>query len=58
MRDMPEAIVSATTALRQAGAAWGSGSLAVRLFFDLPTRSIHAEPLALFVGDEHLRLHT
>lgn len=58
MRDSPDAIVSGTVALRQAAAAHGPGSLAVRLFFDLPTRSLRAEPLALFVGDEHLRLHT
>lgn len=58
LRDSPEAIVSGTVALRQAAAAYGPGSLAVRLFFDLPSRSLGAEPLALFVGDEHLRLHT
>jgi hypothetical protein len=57
MRDMHEAIVSGTIALRQAAAAYGPGSLAVRLHFDLPSRSICGEPLALFVGDEHLRLH-
>jgi hypothetical protein len=57
MRDMQGAIVSATTALRQAAAAYGPGSLAVRLHFDLPSRTICGEPLALFVGDEHLRLH-
>jgi hypothetical protein len=57
MRDMHGAIVSATTALRQAAAAYGPGSLAVRLHFDLPSRTICGEPLALFVGDEHLRLH-
>lgn len=58
LRDKEDAIVSGTIALRQAAAAYGPGSLAVRLFYDLPTRVIHAEPLALFVGDEHLRLHT
>jgi len=58
MRDTYGAIVSGTTALRQAAAAYGPGSLAVRLHFDLPSRSIYSEPLALFVGDEHLRLHT
>lgn len=57
MRDMPGAIVSGTVALRQAAAAFGPGSLAVRLHFDLISRSICAEPLALFVGDEQLRLH-
>jgi hypothetical protein len=57
MRDMHGAIVSGTTALRQAAAAYGPGSLAVRLCFDLPSRIIHGEPLALFAGDEHLRLH-
>jgi hypothetical protein len=57
MRDMHGAIVSATTALRQAAAAYGPGSLAVRLHFDLSSRTICGEPLALFVGDEHLRLH-
>ncbi len=57
MRDMHGAIVSATTALRQAAAAYGPGSLAVRLHYDLSSRTICGEPLALFVGDEHLRLH-
>lgn len=57
MRDMHGAIVSATTALRQAAAAYGPGSLAVRLHFDLSSRTMCGEPLALFVGDEHLRLH-
>lgn len=57
MRDTHGAIVKGTIALRQAAAAYGPGSLAVRLYFDLPSRVIYGEPLALFVGDEHLRLH-
>ncbi len=56
MRDAPDARLPATTALRHAAAAFGPGSLAVRLYFDLPSRTIYGEPLALFVGDEHLRL--
>lgn len=56
MRDAPDARLPATIALRQAAAAYGPGSLATRLYFDLPSRSIYGEPLALVVGDEHLRL--
>jgi len=56
MRDAPDARLPATIALRQAAAAYGPGSLAMRLYFDLPSRALYGEPLALFVGDEHLRL--
>ena len=56
MRDAPDARLPAAIALRQAAAAYGPGSLAMRLYFDLPSRALYGEPLALFVGDEHLRL--
>ncbi len=45
-----------TGALRHAAAAFGPGSLAVSLYFDLAARAIYGDPLALFVGEEHLRL--
>jgi len=51
-----EARLPSTGALRHAAAAFGPGSLAVRVYFDLQTRSLYGDPLALFVGDEHLRL--
>lgn len=56
LRDSGMMPLPSTGALRHAAAAFGPGSLAVRLYFDLPSRSIYGDPLALFVDTEHLRL--
>jgi hypothetical protein len=56
MRDAPDGRLPVTIALRHAAAAYGPGSLALRIYFDLHSRSLYGEPLAHFVGDEHLRL--
>jgi len=56
LRDPKDARLSTTGTLRRAAAAFGPGSLAVRLYFDLMARVVYGEPLALFVGEEHLRL--
>jgi hypothetical protein len=42
--------------LYAAGSYGGSGSLVVRLWFDLLERSIFGQALAFFVGETHLRL--
>jgi hypothetical protein len=56
LRDAGSMRLPSTGALKHAAAAFGPGSLAVRLYFDLTTRAIYGDPLALFVGNEHLRL--
>lgn len=45
-----------TNNLRAAAGAFGPGSLAVRLYFDLVDRAVYGQALALVVGDKHLRL--
>jgi hypothetical protein len=42
--------------LRYAAGAFGPGSLAVRLWYDLASRSIYGQGLALIVGEKHIRL--
>ncbi len=56
LRNPKDGRLPSTDALRHAAAAFGPGTLAVRLHYDLATRAIYGDPLALFVGDEHLRL--
>ncbi|WP_170319616.1 SWIM zinc finger family protein [Polyangium spumosum] len=56
LRNMNDGRLPSTDALRHAAAAFGPGTLAVRLHYDLLSRAIYGDPLALFVGDEHLRL--
>ncbi|MDI1480469.1 SWIM zinc finger family protein [Polyangium sp. y55x31] len=56
LRNMNDGRLPSTDALRHAAAAFGPGTLAVRLHYDLLKRAIYGDPLALFVGDEHLRL--
>jgi hypothetical protein len=56
LRNTNDGRLASTDALRHAAAAFGPGTLAVRLHYDLLTRAIYGDPLALFVGDEHLRL--
>ncbi|MDC3954401.1 SWIM zinc finger family protein [Polyangium jinanense] len=56
LRNMNDGRLPSTDALRHAAAAFGPGTLAVRLYYDLLRRAIYGDPLALFVGDEHLRL--
>jgi hypothetical protein len=56
LRDPPEARYPTTDNLRRAAAAFGAGSLAVRLSLDRGARAFVGQPLALVVGAEHLRL--
>jgi hypothetical protein len=56
LRDPKGTKLPSTGALRHAAAAFGPGSLVVRIYFDLTSRALYGDPLALFVGDEHLRL--
>jgi len=56
LRNTNDGRLPSTDALRHAAAAFGPGTLAVRLHYDLLSRAIYGDPLALFVGDEHLRL--
>lgn len=55
-RDPREAIYPTTRNLAQAAGAFGPGTVAVRLWFDLGERAVFGQALALIVGDKHLRL--
>ncbi len=54
--DPPDAQYETSANLSYAAGGWGPGTVAARLWFDLVSRSIYAQGLALFVGDNHLRL--
>jgi hypothetical protein len=56
LRDPRRAAFETTRNLRHAAGAFGAGSLAVRLWFDLVERAVFGQALALVVGDKHLRL--
>jgi hypothetical protein len=56
IRDPKKASFATTRNLRYAVGAFGPGSLAVRLYFDLRERAIFGQALALIVGDKHIRL--
>jgi hypothetical protein len=56
LRDPRGAPFRTTNNARHAAAAFGAGSLVVRLFFDPGARAVFGQPLALFAGAEHLRL--
>lgn len=56
IRDPRRASFKTTLNLRHAAGAFGAGSLAARLWFDLRDRAIYAQALALIVGEKHLRL--
>jgi len=55
-RDPRDAEHPTTGNLAHAAAAFGPGSLAVRLWYDPLDRAIFGQALALFVGENHLRL--
>ena len=56
LRDPKGARYPTTDNLRRAAAAFGAGSLAVRLYLDRGARAFVGQPLALVAGVEHLRL--
>ncbi len=56
LRDPPKAAFKSTRNARHAAAAFGPGSLCVRLYFDRMERAIYGQALALVVGDKHIRL--
>jgi uncharacterized Zn finger protein len=56
IRDPKKAAFATSRNLRYAVGAFGPGSLAVRLYFDLRERAIFGQALALIVGDKHIRL--
>jgi hypothetical protein len=58
LRDPDEAPLSTTSTLRRAAAAFGPGTLAVRLYFEPLSRAVYGQGLSLFAGGEHLRLGT
>lgn len=55
-RDPPDASYRTTGNLAHAAAAFGSGSVAARLWYDLLEGAVYAQALALIVGEKHLRL--
>lgn len=55
-RDPDDALFPTTANLAHAAAAYGPGSVAVRLWYDPLARALFGQALALFVGDRHLRL--
>jgi hypothetical protein len=56
VRDPREAIYPTTRNFAQAAGAFGPGSVALRLWFDLNERAVFGQALALFAGETHLRL--
>jgi hypothetical protein len=56
IRDPKKAEFRTSLNLRHAAGAFGTGALAVRLFFDPLERAVLGQALALFAGDKHLRL--
>jgi uncharacterized Zn finger protein len=55
-RDPPGTPFPTSRNLAHAAAAHGPGSVAVRLWYDPVARGIFGQALALFVGEQHLRL--
>jgi hypothetical protein len=58
LRDPEGAPFSTTSTLRRAAAAFGPGTLAVRLYLEPRARAVYGQGLALFAGGEQLRLGT
>ncbi|UQA61333.1 hypothetical protein [Polyangium aurulentum] len=58
LRDPEGAPFSTTSTLRRAAAAFGPGTLAVRLYFEPISRAVYGQGLALLADGEHLRLGT
>jgi hypothetical protein len=58
LRDPKGAPCSTTRTLRRAAAAFGPGTLAVRLYFESISRAVYGQGLALLADGEHLRLGT
>ncbi|MFO0661776.1 MAG: SWIM zinc finger family protein [Polyangiaceae bacterium] len=56
IKDPPNAAFNTTRNFKYAAGAFGAGSVALRLWYDLGTRSIYGQGLALIVGDKHIRL--
>jgi hypothetical protein len=56
IRDPKKTAFRTTLNLRHAAGAFGTGSLVVRLYFDLSERAVFGQALALIVGDKHIRL--
>lgn len=56
LRDPDGAPLPTTSTLRRAAAAFGPGTLAVRLYFDPLARAVYGQGLALLASGEHLRL--
>jgi uncharacterized Zn finger protein len=55
-RDPSDASFPTSQNLAHAAAAYGPGSVAVKLWYDPVERGVFGQALALFVGEQHLRL--
>ena len=56
IRDPRKAVFKTSPNLRCAAGAFGPGSLAVRLWFDLLERAVYGQALSLIAGEKILRL--
>jgi SWIM zinc finger len=56
IKDPRRASFETTRNLKHAAAAFGAGTLAVRLYFDLVDRAVFGQALSLFAGEKQIRL--
>lgn len=56
LRDHPQAKESTLPNFAHVGGAFGAGPTAIRLWFDLGERVVYGQPMAVFAGQNHLRL--